>query len=196
MKIETLKENAFDARDKYNEYKTAYKATKDPLYGDLKRVYHAIKGGKQVIDIFQAIKVGGVRAGNEPNLAIAKAKDKTVICRYDQDGTVKYCTRDDGRSDWKTLKADIALKSCLPVWKGANSWDSKRLSAPVPIIPPRLRPINLTDDYYILWEVDHWSPLPSRDPYLLKRLSRTLFVVCAAWDLTDIEMAVMAGAVK
>lgn len=193
MKIEMLKETKEAAAAKWHEYAQAFKKTRDPIYGDLKKVYNQIKNGNVVIDIFTAIQGGGVREGNQPNLAIAKAVGKKVFCRYYGDGSVNFCNGDE----WKRpMKADVVLKKCLPAWN--KKWDgaSVRLQAPVPIIPPRLRPAILTDDYYILWEVDTWTPLPSRDPYLLKRITSNLFVVCAAWDLTDIEMAVMAGRVR
>lgn len=52
-------------------------------------------------------------------------------------------------------------------------------------------------DFFILWEVENWSdrPLtavPDRDPLLLKHISGDLYTVEAAWDLTDLEQAIMA----
>jgi hypothetical protein len=137
-----------------------------------------------------AIKAGGIRANFHPNLAIAQASAIKVHCIYSRNGNVEF--RSDNK--WRDKKAVIEIKCCFKAWENGH-WQLD-LEAPVPIIPPRLRPANLTDDYYILWEVDSWTQVPSRDPYLLKRLSPTLFLVCAAWDLTDIEMAVMAGRIK
>src|SRR5207253_8584714 len=62
--------------------------------------------------------------------------------------------------------------------------------AMVPIIPPHLRPADALSNYYILSEA-HWSPEPPRDPFLLKRIDGFLFAVLAAWDLTEIERAVL-----
>lgn len=190
MNVELLKEEKETATEKYKEYLQASKTCRDKTYDDLKRVYNHIRKGKSVIDITKAIAAGGVRDNWHPNLAIAQATAQKVSCFYSRNGDVQF--RSDNK--WRDKKASIEIKSCLKTWKG-DPWQLS-LEAPVPIIPPRLRPANLTPDYYILWEVDSWTPAPSRDPYLLKRLSPTLFLVCAAWDLTDIEMAVMAGRIK
>jgi hypothetical protein len=193
MNIEILAEDRKLATEKWREYKEAAKKTRDPIYEDLKKVYNQIKNGKEVIDIFDAIQGGGIYPDTcHPKLAIAKATSKKVFCTYWQHGKVRFKNEEHGLG----LKADIILDDCLPVFKMQESWRSLELSAPVPTILPRLRPAKLTDDYYILWEVDSWTPLPSRDPYLLKRITSRMFVVCAAWDLTDIEMKVMAGRVK
>lgn len=191
MNVELLKEHADAAAEKYKEYLQASKTCRDKTYDDLKRVYNHIRKGKSVIDITKAIAGGGVRSNYHPNLAIARASSKKVRCIYYRSGNVEYRSSDNM---WRFRSGDIEIKGGLKAWeKGPWTLD---LEAPVPIIPPRLRPANLTADYYILWEVDTWAPAPSRDPYLLKRLSPTLFLVCAAWDLTDIEMAVMAGRIQ
>src|SRR5579859_4026078 len=192
MNVELLKEQEDAAREKWREYKEAAKKTRDPVYMDLKNVYNQIKNGKAVINIYDAIKSGGIRADNcHPKLAIAMANKKVVYCRYKQDGTVEYRSR----SEFARYVSDFELKNCLPTFtiKGRDGWGELHLKAPVPIIPPRLRPLKLNEDYFILWEVDSWTPLPSRDPYLLKRVTSEIFVVCGAWDLTDIEIKVMQG---
>jgi hypothetical protein len=38
-----------------------------------------------------------------------------------------------------------------------------------------------------------WEYVPHPDPILLKRLSGSLFVVLAAWDLTELEQKVLKG---
>lgn len=191
MQVELLKEEKEAANAKYKEYLQASKTCRDKTYDDLKKVYNQVRKGKAVIDIAKAISGGGIREGYHPNLAIAQASAKKVKCIYRRSGDVQFRSSDDL---WKFRSSDIEIKACLPAWINGD-W-SIELEAPVPIIPPRLRPANLTKDYYILWEVDEWKMVPSRDPYLLKRITNTIFLVCAAWDLTDIEMAVMAGAIK
>lgn len=187
MKIELLKEEAEAAREKWREYNEAFKKMRDPVYADLKKVYAQIKNGKAVIDIFDAIKVGGVRANNHPMLAIARAVEKQVRCDYKGDGSVEFYS---GNISYR--RGFVGFADWLPRHK---EWRLS-LQAPVPVIPPRLRPAKLTDDYYILWEVDSWTPIPSRDPYLLRKITPRLYAVCAAWDLTDIEIKVMQGRIQ
>lgn len=186
MKIELLKEQKDAATEKWREYKYAAKRSRDPIYNDMKKIYFHIKSGKAVIDVNKAISAGGVRDNFHPNLAISKANVPIVFLEYNRNGRAKFRNQ-----RWRDRAHDIVIDNCFKTWEN-GPW-ALDLQAPVPIIPPRLRPQNLTDDYYILWEVDSWTPSPSRDPYLLKRVTKNLFVVCAAWDLTDIEMAVMAG---
>ncbi len=57
----------------------------------------------------------------------------------------------------------------------------------------RLLPKGSNENYYVLWEVDHWTREPPRDPYLLRRITDNMFVVIAAWNLTDLERAVIKG---
>jgi hypothetical protein len=70
--------------------------------------------------------------------------------------------------------------------------------ARVPIVPPRFIPNGSMKGYYILWEVDHWDEItpPKRDPMLLKRINANAFVVIAAWDLTDVERAILRGRLR
>ena len=191
MNIELLAEEKQLATEKYQEYLQASKTCRDKRYDDLKKVYNHIRKGKSVVDITKAIKSGGVRDNWHPSLAIGLASSPTVRCIYKREGDVQFRS---SNNLWKFRASDIDIKQGLPSWQN-GPWEL-RLEAPIPIIPPRLRPAKLTPDYYILWEVDTWTPAPSKDPYLLKRLSPTLFLICAAWDLTDIEMAVIAGRIK
>jgi hypothetical protein len=64
----------------------------------------------------------------------------------------------------------------------------------VPIIPPRFTPQTGLHNYHVLWEVEKWDVVtPPKDPLLLKRVSPNVFGVLAAWDLTDVERAVLRG---
>jgi hypothetical protein len=64
----------------------------------------------------------------------------------------------------------------------------------VPIIPAELMPEGSLTNYYVLWEVKEWEELPEpKDPYLLKRISENLFVVLGAWEITDLERAIIGG---
>jgi hypothetical protein len=60
----------------------------------------------------------------------------------------------------------------------------------VPIIPAPIRPTRRLDQYHILWEAD-WQAAPT-DPILLQKLTGNLFVILAAWDLTELERAVLS----
>jgi len=191
MEIELLQEEKELATAKYKEYLQASKTCRDKTYDGLKKVYNQIRKGRSVIDITDAIRKAGVRDNFHPYLAIARANSKEVRCIYDRNGDVQFRS---GDNLWRRRRSDIFIPKCFKSWQ-TGPWQLD-LKAPTPIIPPRLRPSNLTEDYYILWEVDSWTPMPSKDPYLLKRLTDNLFLVCAAWDLTEIELKVMAERIK
>lgn len=193
----SMTETKAKATELWHEYKAAAKAYKDPVYADLQKIYNQVKNGNKVVDIGMVIAKGGVHESFHPRLAIAKATNKQVWCRYYENGSVCYLNQQSG---WKIFAADVELKDCLPKIprdklpkQGAWVQDKFQLSAPVPIIPAKLRPKVLTEDYYILWEVDVWEMIPPTDPYLLRRITKNVFVVLAGWDLTEIEKSAMAG---
>jgi hypothetical protein len=196
MELKTLPtEYKLAALEKWREYVAAEKLSRKPEYRDLKKIYAQVKLGKKVCDIHQAIAKAGVHSNHHPKLAIAQAKAKIVHCRYLDNGTVRYADRRDGL--WSPLKRDIELKNCLPVYDrvqvtGNRDNNLADLTAPVPMVPPRFVPKDgFRDDYYILWDVDKWEMSPPVDPWLLKRITRTVFQVLASWDLTELERSVM-----
>lgn len=207
MNIETMSESRKTATEKWREYRNAEKVSDNPIYKDLKKVYNQLKGGRKIIDIFKVIQKGGINNEHLPTMAIAKASSKFVWCTYDPNGQIQFVNRKsryswDNNNGASPIMEDVSFGNWLPEFSTAtlkskglmkeNDW-SFRLKAPVPLIPPKHLPVNLTDDYYILWEVDKWAMVAPTDPYLLKRITKNLFVVLAAWDLTPMEKAVMEG---
>lgn len=194
----SMTETKTKATELWHEYKAAAKAYKDPVYADLQKIYNQVKNGNKVVDIGKVIAKGGVHENFHPKLAIAKATNKQVWCRYRESGTVEYYNQ----NNYWLRACDISIVKCLPqipkeklpkVSWGRGYDDEFKLTAPIPIIPAKLRPKTLTDDYYILWEVDVWQMIPPTDPYLLRRITKNMFVVLAGWDLTEIEKSAMAG---
>jgi hypothetical protein len=95
-------------------------------------------------------------------------------------------------------KEDVYIQFCFPGYSAEKVNGNKhqplmKLEAPVPLVPAKFLPKNLTDDYYTLWEVDVWKRVAPTDPYLLKRITNNIFVVLAGWDLTPLEKSVMEG---
>ncbi len=47
-------------------------------------------------------------------------------------------------------------------------------------------------NYHILWEAE-WTKIVPRDPYLLRRIGQAdLWLVVAAWNLTEVERAALS----
>lgn len=182
---------------KWREYRQAIKNTNNDNYKDLAKAYNQLKNGRKLIDIAKVIQKGGVDKNTlHPKLAIAQAKSTEIRCEYSKNGSVNFINKNK-RWEWHPQKSDVSLINCLPIIPDSifeNQFEhSFRLKAPVPLIPPSALPKKITNDYYILWEVDVWKKIPPTDPYLLKRITNNLFVVLAGWDLTEIEKAVMSG---
>jgi hypothetical protein len=205
MVVETFREVRAVATVKWREYRDAEKRTKgkEPLYTDLKKMYWQIMHGKVLCDITEVIKAGGVHENFHPKLAVARADAKKVLCRYDRTGNCRFRTdasnrwRDQGfASDVNVFLPEIPrekLRTINPFSQQPVHDSRFDLEAPVPLIPPQHRPDKLTDEHYILWEVDEWRMVPPTDPYLLRRITKNIFAVEAQWDLTPLEKAAMAG---
>lgn len=176
MNVQPLNVTKDQARVALREYKQ-HRNVYDKRDWEIERIYRQIAKGKTVISVHDAIQRAGFDDNNRPHLAISRADDQECFCSVSTDEVIYSQTR------WHSRRATRI------VWPGAKSgrWD---LIAKVPRIPPQYRP-SLADlpKYHILWEAD-WKEIP-RDPYLLRRIGKDAWVVLAAWDLTDVEMAVL-----
>lgn len=197
MEIEKFALKKERAYKLWQEYVKACKENpKDRFLQDMKKVYNQLKSGRKIIDIDVAFQRSGLTVNGEPRIAIAQASTKEVICIYHQNGTVDFLNRESW-DDYPMAK-DVVIKDIFPeIPDGVlPKYESKKtMKAPVPVIPASLRPKGDLSKYYILWEVDEWKPIPPKDPYLLRRITKNMFVVFAGWKLTKLERAVMKGRV-
>lgn len=179
-----------DAREKWNEYVQGCKDNpKDKYMKDMKAVYNQLKSGRKLIDIFEVFKRARVNEDFTPRLAICKADAKICYCKYSSKGELTFTPREPDYF-WETdLVSDVIIGNFGPI---KNNDILKTL---VPPVPPSLRPKgrHSLSNYYTLWEVDKWEMIPPKDPYLLRRLTKNIFVVIGAWDLTELERAVIKG---
>ena len=79
MDVTTISMPKKEAEKAYGEYLAIVKTRKEGYVKDLKKVYHALKEGKKVIDIYDAFKDTGVNEEGDPKLAIAIASEKSVF---------------------------------------------------------------------------------------------------------------------
>ncbi len=171
------KEAATEALLNYKRHRASY----DQRDWEIERIYRAISKGQTVISVDQSIRTAGFDERNRPKLAIARADDPECFCQISTGEAVfahvrRFTQRAFRIQNWTEAKYDPARPYTL--------------RAELPRIPPQHRPDkqNLSK-YHLLWEAD-WVEIP-RDPLLLKRLAKDAWLVCAAWDLTDVEVSVL-----
>lgn len=180
-----------EATTLYRQYLT-HREYQTPADHETQRIYHAISQGKVVIRAISSIIEAGLNAEGLPKLALAPADSKFCHLRLFPDGsglmagsdTAAWATR---RSKTRTVEF---LAGSFPTYP--RTQPNRSGKARMPIIPPMHRPKRGLENYHVLWEAE-WEPTPPRDPLLLRRVgSSDAWMVLAAWDLTEVERAVMA----
>lgn len=181
MKVETLKMDPEVARELWRKYQT-HRAYQAPHDAEIAAIYKHIAQGKTVIRAFESIRAAGLNEQGLPRLAIARADQPRCLLRtHDNNSFVFEPTR------WarRNKSTNITLE-----WPSHGI--KKDGEAVVPIIPVHLRPKRGLANYHILWEAE-WTRRYPVDPYLLRRFGGDAWLVVAAWDLTDVERAVMSS---
>lgn len=178
MNVEKLQMDKDQARDLWRRYQES-RAGMTPNDRAIAAIYKRIAQGRLVIRALASITSAGVGADGLPKLAIMRADQRKVQCS-NWNGTVIFRSLDRSNATDRNIKVPI---------EGALSSTRDRI-ADVPLIPVHLRPRKAIEKYHVLWEAD-WNQYPT-DPYLLRRFGADAWLVVAAWDLTDVERAVMS----
>lgn len=183
MQVHPVKIDRGKARELYRTYQQ-HRERHTPADREIAAIYRRIAQGQTVIRAFDSIRAAGLNEEGLPRLALARADEKFCECRVQNEGTQGIATfepRDYARS--RNRKFQVSG------FAGPVEW--KKAEAIVPLIPVHLRPTFALSNYHILWEAE-WSRIYPMDPYLLRRFGGDAWLVVAAWDLTEVERAVMA----
>lgn len=184
MDVTKLEVNRIEARDLHREYK-AHRAFQTPQDREIERAYRLIAAGKVIIQALASIKAAGVGVDGYPKLAIARADQTAVRVEMWSAGSARMTPeRWPRQSGTKNFSFP---EDTFPRFAG---YKNDGVST-VPLIPVHLRPRTALDNYHVLYEAE-WRKVPPRDPYLLRRLTGDMWLVLAAWDLTEVERAAMA----
>ncbi len=190
MKVEALTQvDAKQARELWQRYQT-HKHYQTPADAEIAAIYKRIAQGKTVIRALESIRVAGLNEQGCPKLAIARA-DMTSCFWVPQAQRCTFGERWPRARSRKTLTMEWPQLNDLR--RGFQ--DRYHYEAIVPIIPVHLRPKRGLQNYHILWEAE-WTQRYPVDPYLLRRFGGDAWLVVAAWDLTDVERAVMSQRVR
>ncbi|MGH8665351.1 MAG: hypothetical protein ACREUX_13905 [Burkholderiales bacterium] len=186
MQVESIKLNREKARELYQQYR-AHKGVQTEQDAEIEQTYKLIAEGHTVLQAVASIKAAGLNEQRLPRLAIARADAAKVWWRTQWRG---------GRFSIDSWPRGNQARSRRVI---VRDWDvienSPSGEAMVLIVPVYLRPRQALEKYHILFEAE-WRPLPPVDPYLLRHVSGDLWLVVAAWELTDVERAAMAHRVN
>jgi hypothetical protein len=186
------------AKKDWKKYCELLKKRKDKHLKIMKESMYYAKQGKALINIFEVMKEAGLSSKKEPRMAIARADFREVQFEKEDTGAGMFCMGDRWDRSNISLPQNVFKIAWerLPNTDGTPSWQikDKELKTKVPIIPAELMPEGDLKNYYILWEVKNWEVLPeAKDPFLLKRISENMFVILGAWEITELERAIIDG---
>jgi hypothetical protein len=194
MQTENIVLDRGKARELYRKYR-AHQHYSTPVDDEIRRCYQLIAQGRLVIKALESIVAAGVGADGYPKLAIVRADAESCFLQYEGDGSARFSSE-----AWLQIKAARnkyihfpAGSFPAPPHRG-RTWS--RVQAITPLIPIDLRPKRGLENYHILFEAI-WRPAPPVDPMLLRRIGEAdLWVVVAAWDLTEVERGALAARIR
>jgi hypothetical protein len=182
-KLIASREEAAALLRKYHEHR----AWSAPVDQDIARVYGAIAKGRMVIRALDAITAAGLGEDGMPKLCIGPADATAMYCQLWASGDCEMSV-----SAFMKMRAGVSNRQFRFPRDSFTGAKYQRAIAAMPLIPLEHRPRRGLQNYHVLWEAE-WRPLlPPKDPMLLRRIGKTnLWVVLAAWDLTEVERAVL-----
>jgi len=193
MNIEPLMQDREQALALWKKYQTHKHANYSAVDAEIARIAKMVASGKVMIAALKAIADAGADETGKPKLAIMRADKKLCYLELMSDGRAIMHNQ---KSGWSLHRAAASLKFEFPAgtFPTNPSGRTRRHESVVPHIPPDIRPKRGIQNYHILYEAVWRREIPV-DPMLLRRVGTTgdMWIVCGAWDLSDIERAVLAG---
>lgn len=201
MNVPLMRAPKADARRKLAAVRRQLRTRADEQYRALERAYQQQAKGRPLLNLTDTLRLAGRHPNGLPRLAIARADRTMCWCEVHRDGQVTFDTNRRGTRGWlhgRSFPQFEIRRRLDPVDMGDAT--TRRGCSIVPLIPPEAREQAgrfRMQDVLILWEVEEWAnvangALPDHDPLLLLPIGGDLFAVLAAWDLTDVERAIMA----
>jgi len=190
MHTTTIKVDPTQAAMILRKYKE-HRAWATPVDMEIARLASMIAKGKVIIRALESIRTAGMDEMGRPKLAIARADAKRCYLDIRSDGSgIMHVDK----REW--LPANMAASRRFDFEAGTfgPGMRMRRCEAIVPHIPPDIRPKRGLANYHILFEAE-WTRTYPVDPMLLRRVGNggDTWIVVEAWELTEIERAVLSG---
>lgn len=206
MNVPLIEMDRHEAREQLQVYERALKRGRKPNaeYEAARAGLAALANGTPLLRLADCFSRAGFDKNNMPRLAIARADRRQVRCSWSQPSRVWRVPGYPSRAlyfDAQPATGPLGRGLVIPVVipdshrPRLNFMSQRDGRTLVPMIPPTVREqVRFSDSRtFILWEVEKWEPVPSRDPFLLRHIVGDTYAVLAQWDLTPLEQAVMAG---
>jgi hypothetical protein len=201
MDVQTIVMEPDAAAAKLAEYRERRRRGVDVEAERAERAYRELAKGTPLLMLADVMSQAPIDEKGRPRLAIARADMPQVqFTRYGSSSPARYefDARRSGRGNRKEL---VILVDLLEPSTWSRTAGYQTGYSLVPMVPPDVLGNRSPSTHYVLWEVEKWadsplSPIPDRDPYLLRRLDADLWAVVGEWDLTDVERAIMRGRIS
>jgi hypothetical protein len=191
MQTETIVVDRAEARALYRKYREHQHYAR-PIDWEIQRTYQLIAQGRIVIKAIDSIVAAGLNDERLPKLAIVRADAEECFWLPTRGGGAFAMTNVSWRDREHHSRRITIAEGTWP----EQSRDRRSHRTVVPLIPIHLRPKRGLQNYHALWEAE-WRPAPPLDPLLLRRIGVSdLWVVLAAWDLTEVERAALAARIS
>ena len=193
METQSVVVDRAEARALFRKYR-AHRHYSTPIDWEIQRTYQLIAQGRVVIKALDSILTAGVGEDGYPKLAICRADAATCFYEWRTGGGARMASRAWPRDSERRSYIDFPAGSFPePPNRPGRHFGWARAQAMAPLIPLDVRPKRGLANYHILWEAV-WEPAPPVDPMLLRRIGQAdLWVVLAAWELTEVERTVLAA---
>lgn len=166
----------------------------EPVDREIAHIYEGLAKGKTYVQAIASIAKAGLNDQGLPKLALVQADKEWCRVHMDENGGARFywSERWPSEAHWRTY-IDVPAKSFPPPPSGFRRWHHEAL---VPLVPIHIRPRRALAAYAILFEAE-WTRIVPKDPMLLRRVGRSdLWLLCGAWDLTEVERAVLASRLR
>jgi len=203
MNVATITMAPHKAREKLESYREALKRRANDEYEAAAQGYEALAAGKALLDMDEVFRTCPYDSRGRPRIAIARADRRRVRFSLQDGGRTTAILDASTGSLPRTYVGSLVVR--VPYNEELISEAARKLDrwdrvghALVPMTPPDVADRRILKDCHVLWEVEQWadrpvSSRPDRDPYLLRHLAGSLYVVEGAWDLTPLERAITNG---